>query len=95
VGKPEGRRASGRLGVSWEEHFKMDIKEVRWGVDFIKLAVGNVRLLTLVKTVVTFQVPRNMGSFWTPISGVSLLHIITEELFCFLLQTFWIIFSGD
>jgi hypothetical protein len=37
----------------------------------------------------------NVSSKSTPNSGVSLLHVITEELLFFLLQTFWIILSGD
>jgi hypothetical protein len=39
VGKPEGKR----LDVSWKEQFMMLIEEVRWGLDFIQLAVGTVR----------------------------------------------------
>jgi hypothetical protein len=61
-GKPERK---GPSGVGWKEQFKMDTKEVRWGVDFIQLDVGNIRWLTLVNTVIIFRVPQNMGSFWT------------------------------
>jgi hypothetical protein len=36
----------------------MDIKEVRWDVDFIQLAVRIVRRRTLVNTVLHFRVPK-------------------------------------
>jgi hypothetical protein len=38
VGRPEGRRPLGRPRRRWEDNIKMDLQEVRWGVDWIDLA---------------------------------------------------------
>ena len=39
VGKPEGRRPLGRPRHRWEDHIKMDLREVGWGgMDWIGLA---------------------------------------------------------
>jgi len=33
VGKPEGKRPPGRPRRRWEDHIKMDLQEVRGGLD--------------------------------------------------------------
>jgi hypothetical protein len=39
VGKPEEKRTLGRLRGRWEDNFKMDLQEVKWGgIDCIDLA---------------------------------------------------------
>ena len=43
VGKPDGRKPLGRLRHRCEENFKMDIREVGWGMDWINLAQNRDR----------------------------------------------------
>jgi hypothetical protein len=39
VGKPEGRRPSGRPRHRWVDNIKMDLREIGWdGIDWIDLA---------------------------------------------------------
>jgi hypothetical protein len=38
VGKPEGRRPLGRPRRRWEDHIKIDLREIGWGIDWINLA---------------------------------------------------------
>jgi hypothetical protein len=58
VGKPEGRRASGRPRHRWEDNIKIDLREVGWGgVDWIDLAQDRDRWRALVHTVMNLQVP--------------------------------------
>ena len=38
VGKPEGKRPLGRPRRRWEDNIKMDLQEVGWGIDWIRLA---------------------------------------------------------
>jgi hypothetical protein len=39
VGKPEGKRALGRLRRRWEDNIRMDLREIGWdGMDRIDLA---------------------------------------------------------
>jgi hypothetical protein len=38
VGRPEGKRALGRPTRAWEDNIKIDLQEVRWGMDWIELA---------------------------------------------------------
>jgi hypothetical protein len=39
VGKPEGKRPTGRSRPRWEENIKMDLQEAGWGgMDWIELA---------------------------------------------------------
>jgi hypothetical protein len=33
VGRPEGRRPLGRPRRRWEDNIKMDLQDVRWGMD--------------------------------------------------------------
>jgi hypothetical protein len=59
VGKPEGRRPLGRPRHRWEEHIKMDLREVGWGggTDWIDLAQDRDRWWALVYTVMNLRVP--------------------------------------
>jgi len=38
VGKPEGKRPLGRPRRRWEDNIKMDLQEVKCGMDWIELA---------------------------------------------------------
>jgi hypothetical protein len=39
VGKPKGKRPLGRSRRKWEDHIRMDLREVGWdGMDWIDLA---------------------------------------------------------
>jgi hypothetical protein len=38
VGTPDGRRPLGRPRRRWEDNIKMDLQDVRWGIDCIQLA---------------------------------------------------------
>ena len=40
VGKPEGRRPFGRSRRRWEDRIKMDLQEIRWGLDWLLLWTG-------------------------------------------------------
>jgi hypothetical protein len=56
VGRPEGKRPLRRPRRSREDSIKMELEEVGWqGVEWIHLAQDRDRWLTLVNTVVNFQ----------------------------------------
>jgi len=57
VGKPEGKRPLGKPRHRWEDNIKMDLREVRRGVDWIDLAQVRDRWWALVNTVMNFPVP--------------------------------------
>jgi hypothetical protein len=57
VGKPEGYRPLGRTKHRWEDNIKMDLKEIRWGVDWIDLAQDWERWRDLVNAVMNLRVP--------------------------------------
>ena len=61
VGKPEGKRQFGRLGLPngrWEDNIKMDLEEVGRGCgDWMELAQDRDRWQALVSTVMNFRVP--------------------------------------
>jgi hypothetical protein len=57
VGRPEGRRPLGRPRRRWEDHIKMDLQEVGWGMDWIELAEDRDRWRALVNAVMNLQVP--------------------------------------
>jgi hypothetical protein len=58
VGKPEGKRPLGRPRRRWEDHIKMDPKEVGCeGVDWTKLAGDRNRWRALVNAVMNLRVP--------------------------------------
>jgi len=58
VGKPEGRRPSGRPKRRWEDNIKMDLQVVGGGFgDWMELAQDRDRWQALVSTVINFRVP--------------------------------------
>jgi hypothetical protein len=40
VGKPEGKRPLGRPRRRWEKGLRMDLGEIDWGVEWIRLRIG-------------------------------------------------------
>jgi hypothetical protein len=40
VGKPKGKRPSGRPRHRWGDGIKIDLGEIGWGVEWIHLALG-------------------------------------------------------
>jgi hypothetical protein len=58
VGKPEGRRQLERPRRRWEDHIKMDLREVGWGgMDWINLAEDRDRWRALLNAVMNLRVP--------------------------------------
>ena len=58
MGKPEGKRPSGRPRHRWEDNIKMDLQEVGGGRgDWMELAQDRDRRRALVGTVRNFRVP--------------------------------------
>jgi hypothetical protein len=55
VGRPEGRLGKPRR--RWEDNIKMDLQEVRWGMDWIELAQDRDRWRALVSAVMNLRVP--------------------------------------
>jgi hypothetical protein len=44
VGKPEGKRPLARPGRRWDDHIRMDLREIKWGgMDWIDLAQDRER----------------------------------------------------
>jgi hypothetical protein len=57
VGKPEGKRPSGRHRRRWEDNIKMDVEEVGGGRgDWMELAQDRYRWRALVSTVKKLRV---------------------------------------
>ena len=66
VGKPEGKRPSGRPRRKWEDNIKMDLQEVGGGYgDWMELAQDRDRWRALVSTVMNLGVPKNAENFLT------------------------------
>ena len=65
VGKPEGKRPLGRPRHRWEDNIKMDVEEVKGGVDLMKLAQDRDRWRALVNTAMNLRFPKNAGNFLT------------------------------
>jgi hypothetical protein len=57
VGRPEGRPPLGRPRLRWQDNIKMDLQDVRWGMDWIELAQDRDRWWALVNAVTNLQVP--------------------------------------
>ena len=63
VGKPEGKRPSGRPRRRWEDNIKMDLEEVGRGCgDWMGLAQDRDRWWALVSAVMNFRLPLNAGN---------------------------------
>jgi hypothetical protein len=57
LGKPEGRRPSGRPRRRWVDNIKMDLREIGWyGMDWIDLVQDRDRWRALVNTVINLRV---------------------------------------
>jgi hypothetical protein len=56
-GKPEGRRTLGGPRRRWEDIIKINLPEVRVGMDWIDLAQDRDRWRALVNAVMNFRVP--------------------------------------
>ena len=62
VGKPEGKRPSGRPRRRWEDHIKMYLQQVGGGCgDWMELAQDRDRWRALVSMVRYLQVPKMRG----------------------------------
>jgi hypothetical protein len=57
VERPEGKRPLGRSRRRWKDNIKMDLQEVRWGMDWIDLAQDRDRWRVLVHAVMNPRVP--------------------------------------
>jgi hypothetical protein len=57
VGRREGRRPFRRHRRRWEDNNKMDLHEVRWGMDWFELAQNRDRWRALVNAVINLRVP--------------------------------------
>ena len=57
VGKPEGKRPSGRPRRRWEDNDKMDLHEVGGDGDWMELAQDRERWRALVNKVMNLRVP--------------------------------------
>jgi hypothetical protein len=58
VGKPEGKRPSGRAGRRWEDNIKIHPQEVRCEcMDWIELAQDRDRWRAVVNAVMNLRVP--------------------------------------
>jgi len=59
VGKPEGKRPVERPRRRWKDNIKMDLREVRWGGDWMELAQDRDRWRALVNTMMNLRVLQN------------------------------------
>jgi hypothetical protein len=58
VGRPEGKRLSGRPRRKWEDNIKMDLREIGInGANLIHLAQDRVQWRAFVNTVMNLRVP--------------------------------------
>ena len=55
VGKHEGRRPLGRPSRRWEDKIKIDLREVRWGMEWIDQAQDRDRWWALANTVMNLR----------------------------------------
>jgi hypothetical protein len=58
VGKSEGKTPLGTRRRSWENNYKMDLREIGWGrTDWIQLAQDRDQWKALLNTVMNLSVP--------------------------------------
>jgi hypothetical protein len=58
VERPDGKRPLGRPRRRWEDHIKLDLREIRTdGANWIRLAQDRVRWRPFVNTVMNLRVP--------------------------------------
>jgi hypothetical protein len=58
VGKPEGKRPTGRPRHRWEDNIEICLREIGWlGVGCINMAQDRDQLRTLMNTVINLRVP--------------------------------------
>jgi hypothetical protein len=56
VGKPKGKRPLGRPRHRWEDGIRIDLREIGWRVDWIRLAQDRDRWQAVVSAVMKFRV---------------------------------------
>jgi hypothetical protein len=56
VGKLEGGRPLGKPRRRWEDRIRMDLKEIGWGVNWIRLVQDTDRWRAVVNVVMNFRV---------------------------------------
>jgi hypothetical protein len=58
VGKPKGKRSSGKINCIWKDNIRMELKEICCeDVDWIHLAQDKDQWRALVNTVMNLRVP--------------------------------------
>ena len=58
MGKPEGKRPSGKRRRRWEDNTKMNLREVGSDAgDWLDLAQDRIQLRAYVRTVINLRVP--------------------------------------
>jgi hypothetical protein len=78
TGNPEGKRPFGRHGSTWENHFKIDLKQTECGdVDWTHLAQNLDQCNAYVSTALNLRVPYNSG-----ISRLAEELLASEEGLC-------------
>jgi hypothetical protein len=63
MGRPEGKRLSGRLRRRWLDNNKIDVRDIGWGgVNLIRLAQDSDHWRALLNTVMKFGFQKMLGS---------------------------------
>ena len=56
VGKPEERRPLGRTGHGWEDNIKTELREMEWGMEWIRLSHDRDRWRAVANSVMDLRV---------------------------------------